>query len=72
MHNTGSFKSKLNEDKVTLEPYTARKIPSGEAFCRMYPQWETGEGIVMLYAKPNPFLLNKICLNQIYPQALFS
>ena len=23
-----------------------------------------GEGIVALYAAPNPFLLNKICLNQ--------
>ena len=23
-----------------------------------------GEGIVTLYAAPNPFLLNKICLNQ--------
>ena len=23
-----------------------------------------GEGIVALYATPNPFLLNKICLNQ--------
>ena len=25
----------------------------------------SGEGIVALYAMPNPFLLNKICLNQI-------
>ena len=24
----------------------------------------SGEGIVALYAAPNPFLLNKICLNQ--------
>ena len=25
-----------------------------------------GEGIVALYAAPNPFLLNKICLNQLH------
>ena len=25
---------------------------------------ERGEGIVTLYATPNPFLLNEICLNQ--------
>ena len=25
---------------------------------------QTREGIVALYAAPNPFLLNKICLNQ--------
>ena len=24
----------------------------------------SGEGIVALYAAPNPYLLNKICLNQ--------
>ena len=27
----------------------------------------SGEGIVALYAVPNPFLLNKICLNQLTP-----
>ena len=26
----------------------------------------SGEGIVALYAAPNPFLLNKICLNQVF------
>ena len=26
-----------------------------------------GEGNVVLYATPNPFLLNKICLNQPIP-----
>ena len=28
------------------------------SFCRYF----SGEGIVVLYAMPNPFLLNKICL----------
>ena len=28
--------------------------------------YESGEGIVALYAAPNPSLLNKICLNQCF------
>ena len=32
----------------------------GRVFCTYLP----GEDIVTVYAAPNPFLLNKICLNQ--------
>ena len=34
----------------------------------MYAQLHgtSGEGIVALYAAPNPFLLNKICINQLH------
>ena len=26
---------------------------------------DSGDGIIVLYAAPNPFLLNKLCLNQL-------
>ena len=32
----------------------------GRDYCIYFP----GEGIVALYAAPNPFLVSKICLNQ--------
>ena len=44
---------KFTENLITS--YTGEGIERGE----------TGKGIVPLYAAPNPFLLNKICLNQI-------
>ena len=43
-----------------------------KAAARYWPiiQLDRGEGTVTLYATPNPFLLNKICLNQSYCNAL--
>jgi hypothetical protein len=37
----------------------------------MRPTTYCGEGFVLLYAMPNPFLLNKICLNQHIQTKLF-
>ena len=39
----------------------------GHVFCTY--MYFSGEGIVVLYAAPNPFLLNEICLKPTIPVA---
>ena len=40
------------------------KVKTGEGVKKSRVNTSSAEGIVALYAMPNPFLLTKICLNQ--------